>query len=86
MEYAYADLSEQISAIRIKELAAVRRNILVTCPICLLNLSKYETACGVKVWDMGELLHLAGSVRRNTTMNAHSNRCRPVGVGKRTTA
>ena len=60
VEYAYAALSAQISRIRIKELAAVSRDILVTCPICLLNLSKYERSDGVRIWDMGELLGAAG--------------------------
>lgn len=56
VEYAFADLSHQISSIRIKELAARSKNILVSCPICLINLSKYEQEFGIKVWDMGELL------------------------------
>lgn len=56
VEYAYADLSGKISNIRIQELADVCRNIIVTCPICLINLMKYEKQMGIKVWDMGELL------------------------------
>ncbi|MDY6791829.1 MAG: (Fe-S)-binding protein [Thermodesulfobacteriota bacterium] len=59
VEYAYADLSGKISNIRIQELAARGRNILVTCPICLINLMKYEKQMGIKVWDMGELLFTA---------------------------
>jgi Fe-S oxidoreductase len=59
VEYAFADLSEKISGIRIQELASVCKNILVMCPICLINLSKYEQELGIKVWDMGELLHSA---------------------------
>jgi len=59
VEYAYADLSGKISNIRIQELAARGRNILVTCPICLINLMKYEKQMGIKVWDMGELLYTA---------------------------
>ena len=60
VEYAYADLSGQISNIRIQELADVCKNVLVTCPICLINLMKYEKQMGVKVWDMGELLYSGG--------------------------
>ncbi len=59
VEYAYADLSGKISNIRIRELADVCKNILVTCPICLINLMKYENQMGIKVWDMGELLAVA---------------------------
>ena len=59
VEYAYADLSGKISNIRIQELADVCRNIIVTCPICLINLMKYEKQMGIKVWDMGELLFTA---------------------------
>jgi Fe-S oxidoreductase len=59
VEYAFADLSEKISGIRIQELANVCKNILVMCPICLINLSKYEQELGIKVWDVGELLHSA---------------------------
>jgi hypothetical protein len=61
VEYAYADLSAKVSNIRIKELAAVSRDILVACPICLLNLSKYEATHNVKIWDMGELLYMTDS-------------------------
>jgi len=57
VEYAFADLSHQISAIRMGELTGVNRNVLVTCPICLVNLGKYERELGVRVWDMGEVLH-----------------------------
>ena len=59
VEYAFADLSKKISGIRIQELASVCKNILVMCPICLINLSKYEQELGIKVWDVGELLHSA---------------------------
>ena len=59
VEYAYAGLSAKIANIRVKELAAVCPDILVACPICLLNLSKYEAEYGLKIWDMGELLHMA---------------------------
>jgi len=56
VEYAFGELSEQISRIRIRELASFSSNILVTCPICLINFVKYEQELGVRVWDMGEIL------------------------------
>ena len=56
VEYAYADLSGKISNIRIHELAGICKNVLVTCPICLINLMKYKQQMGIEVWDMGELL------------------------------
>jgi Fe-S oxidoreductase len=59
VEYAYADLSARISGIRIQELAAICPDILVTCPICLINLSKYERRLGIRVWDLGEILYRA---------------------------
>jgi Fe-S oxidoreductase len=59
VEYAFGDLSRRISSIRMKELSSVNRNILVTCPICLINLSKYSRESGVRVWDMGEILYAA---------------------------
>ncbi len=62
VEYAFADLSHQISAIRMNELAGVDRNVMVTCPICLVNLGKYERELGVRVWDMGELLYASLTV------------------------
>ena len=58
MEYAFADLSRQVSSIRIKELARICKDIIVTCPICLINLMKYEAELGVRVWDMGEVLYV----------------------------
>lgn len=57
VEYAYADLSRSISGIRARELAGTCTDVLVTCPICLINLMKHEKALGIRVWDMGELLH-----------------------------
>ncbi len=57
VEYAYANLSRKISEIRIRELAAVSKNIVVTCPICLINFSKYEKKLGIRIWDIGELLN-----------------------------
>lgn len=57
IEYAYADLSRSISCIRAKELAGACNNVLVACPICLINLMKHEKELGLRVWDMGELLN-----------------------------
>jgi Fe-S oxidoreductase len=56
IEYAYADLSHSISCIRARELAANGSDILVACPICLINLMKQEKDLGIRVWDMGEIL------------------------------
>jgi Fe-S oxidoreductase len=61
IEYAYQDLTERVSRIRIQELSAISENVVVVCPICLMNLSKYEKELGIKVWDVGELLHEAFS-------------------------
>lgn len=59
VEYAFGDLSEQISKIRIEELASFSKNILVTCPICLINFMKHEERLGIRVWDIGEILFSA---------------------------
>ncbi|WP_319525331.1 (Fe-S)-binding protein [uncultured Desulfosarcina sp.] len=56
VEYAYADLSRSISCMRARELAANGSDILVACPICLINLMKHEKELGIRVWDMGEIL------------------------------
>ena len=56
IEYAFQDLAEKVSRARIEELSAISRDILVVCPICLINLQKYEKELGINVWDMGELL------------------------------
>jgi Fe-S oxidoreductase len=56
IEYAFQDLTEKVSRARIEELSAISRDILVVCPICLINLQKYEKELGINVWDMGELL------------------------------
>jgi Fe-S oxidoreductase len=61
IEYAYQDLTEKVSRARIRELSAISENVVVVCPICLINLSKYEGELGIKVWDVGELLHEAFS-------------------------
>jgi len=62
IEYAFPNLTDQISFIRVKELANVCTEIIVTCPICLANLSKYQKTLGVRVWDMGEILHAAFNI------------------------
>jgi len=59
VEYAFGDLSRSISCIRARELAAKATDIVVACPICLINLMKHERELGVRVWDMGELLGAA---------------------------
>lgn len=56
IEYAFREMSEEVSRTRIQELGRVSKNIVVTCPICLINLRKYEREMGIRVWDMGELL------------------------------
>ena len=61
IEYAFRDLTEKISRSRMQELSKVSKNIVVECPICLINLSKYEKEMGIKVWDIGELLFEAFS-------------------------
>jgi Fe-S oxidoreductase len=59
VEYAFGGLSEQVSKIRINELASFSKDILVTCPICLINFMKYEERSNIRVWDMGEILFMA---------------------------
>jgi len=59
VEYAFADLSRSISCIRARELADRGRDVLVACPICLVNLMKHERDLGIRVWDMGEILAAA---------------------------
>ncbi|MBW2355423.1 MAG: (Fe-S)-binding protein, partial [Deltaproteobacteria bacterium] len=60
VEYAFADLSRSISGIRARELAAGGpTDIVVTCPICLINLMKHEKTMGTNVRDLGELLGMA---------------------------
>lgn len=58
VEYAFADLSRSISGIRARELAAGAADIVVTCPICLINLMKHEQIKAVRIWDIGEILKL----------------------------
>ncbi len=57
IEYAYSDLSRSISCIRARELADNCPDIIVACPICLINLMKHEKNLGIRVWDMGEILN-----------------------------
>jgi Fe-S oxidoreductase len=57
IEYGFAELSEQISSIRAKELSGVSHDVLVLCPICLINLLKHERELGFRVWDLGEVLY-----------------------------
>ena len=64
IEYAFSDLSEQISNTRIQELKAICPNILVTCPICLINLAKHQPGTGLSVYDIGELLYSAYAQER----------------------
>ncbi|MBN2034642.1 MAG: (Fe-S)-binding protein, partial [Deltaproteobacteria bacterium] len=59
VEYAYRDLSSSISFIRAGELSRFCRDVLVTCPICMINLMKHEKELGIRVWDMGEIMNLA---------------------------
>ncbi|MGD9123662.1 MAG: (Fe-S)-binding protein [Desulfarculaceae bacterium] len=59
IEYAFADLTEQVSRLRAEELSREGSQVLVTCPICLINLARHEQELGLRVWDLGELLGLA---------------------------
>ncbi|MFH1481134.1 MAG: heterodisulfide reductase-related iron-sulfur binding cluster, partial [Pseudomonadota bacterium] len=56
VEYAFDKLTDDVATIRIKELASIGKDIIVNCPICLVNLWKYEQEWGIRIWDMGELL------------------------------
>ena len=42
---------------RAAELSQWGENVVVTCPICLINLAKHEQEFGLRVWDLGELLN-----------------------------
>jgi len=64
IEYAFGEMSRKVSAIRLGELAAVSRNVLVNCPICLLNLSKHKENLGLEVRDLGEVLYACLSKTR----------------------
>ena len=59
IEYAFEQMSARISLIRARELAEVSSQVMVTCPICLINLARHESELGIRVWDLGELLDLA---------------------------
>ncbi len=57
IEFAYAELSDRISRMRAADLSDQCKNVVVTCPICLINLAKHEQEFGLRVWDLGELLN-----------------------------
>ncbi|MCF8035125.1 MAG: (Fe-S)-binding protein [Desulfarculaceae bacterium] len=59
IEYGFEDLCAEVSLLRARELAGVGSQVMVTCPICLLNLSRHESELGLRIWDLGELLDLA---------------------------
>ncbi|MFH2127667.1 MAG: (Fe-S)-binding protein [Pseudomonadota bacterium] len=59
IEYAFEELSGEVSLLRAQELVQVGSQVMVTCPICLLNLARHEDQLGLRVWDLGELLDLA---------------------------
>ena len=59
IEYAFEEMSAQVSLLRARELAEVSTQVMVTCPICLINLARHESELGIRVWDLGELLDLA---------------------------
>lgn len=63
VEYAFGDICHQISRIRIEELMKKGKNIITTCPICLINLKRYEQEMGVRIWDMGEILYFSQTKR-----------------------
>jgi len=59
IEYAFLDLANKVSRNRIEKLAEISTHIALTCPICLLNLARYEQELGIKVSDVGEILDMA---------------------------
>ena len=59
IEYAFLDLAGKVSRNRIENLSEISTHIALTCPICLLNLSRYEQEFGIKVSDVGEILDMA---------------------------
>ncbi len=59
IEYGFEELCGEVSLLRARELAEVGSQVMVTCPICLLNLARHEQELGLRVWDLGELLGLA---------------------------
>jgi Fe-S oxidoreductase len=61
IEYAFPELSMQVAGLRARELADAGKNVLVACPICLLNLSRHEKDYGMRVWDFGEVLGAAAA-------------------------
>jgi Fe-S oxidoreductase len=65
IEFAYSELSDRISRLRAAELSQRGKDVVVTCPICLINLAKHEPEFGIRVWDLGELLN--AGLNRPTT-------------------
>jgi Fe-S oxidoreductase len=61
IEYAFPELSRGVSGLRIRELAKISTDILVACPVCLMNLYRYEKEMGLRVRDMGEVLYEAAN-------------------------
>ena len=57
IEYAFNELSKKISLKRAKDLKKVSNDIIVFCPICLINLIQFQSQLGIKIWDFGELLY-----------------------------
>lgn len=57
VEYAFPELSRRLSGERARALAAHGQQVLVACPVCLVNLARHEEALGIRVWDLGELLY-----------------------------
>lgn len=57
VEYAFPKLSQNIARARVKELREISSDIVVNCPICYLNFVHHEQDLGVRIWDLGELLH-----------------------------
>lgn len=56
VEYAFPEMNEGILKMRMEELGQVSKNIVVSCPICFLNLKKHEPEDGA-IFDLGELLY-----------------------------
>lgn len=58
VEFAFPELSQNIAGARVKELREISPDIVVNCPICYLNFVHHEQDLGVRIWDLGELLHI----------------------------
>ncbi len=59
IEYAFPELGMEVAELRARELAGAGSPVLSFCPICLMNLARYEERFGIRVWDMGEVLAAA---------------------------